>query len=98
MLEFVPGDEGHHMHAHLVCRNCKELIFLGKWLRTEDNRGFGFWHGTLCPGEVADSLALGRKALRFIAAHMDHELMVISRTALLDSLLDDGYRDVDDEY
>ena len=86
------------VHGHLFCKDCKERIFLGKWLRS-DGLGFGFWHGSLCPEGVADSLALGRKALRFLARHLNHELIAGSDTGgLSDELSEQGYLVVDDEY
>ena len=55
-------------YGYLICKTCNELIFLGKWLRTQKDEGIGFWHGTLCREDESDSHLLGRKALRFIAA------------------------------
>jgi hypothetical protein len=86
-------------YGFLFCKTCKEFIFLGKWLRAAGDRGFGFWHGELCPNG-ADSLELGRKALRFIAAHMDHELLAGSDDGGLADPVVNGeeYRSADDEY
>ena len=87
-------------YGFLYCVPCKEEIFLGKWLRTEANVGIGFWHGLLCREGEADGAALGRKALRFLARHMDHELLVASdEGGKADALIEtEEYRDVDDFY
>jgi hypothetical protein len=86
------------VYGHLFCKTCKEQIFLGKWLR-EDGLGFGFWHGMLCRDAGADSLALGRKALRFIARHLNHEVIAGSDTGgLSEELFEEGYLCVDEEY
>ena len=61
----------------LCCATCKEGV-LGKWLRDDDGGCVGFWHGPLCPAGIADSPALGRKVLRFLARHMDHDLLAAS--------------------
>jgi hypothetical protein len=91
--------EGHlARYGYLYCVTCKEEIFLGKWLR-ECDRGIGFWHGELCPEGVADAPALGRKVLRFIARHMDHDLVAASEGGRADAIIETGeYRDADDEY
>jgi hypothetical protein len=87
------------VYGHLFCKECKEFIFLGKWLRTGHDFGLGFWHGKLCGEHGADSLALGRKALRFIARHMNHQLTAASDTGgLAENLFGEGYLNVDDEY
>ena len=77
-------------YGFIICQTCREHIFLGKWLRRGDDRGFGFWHGTLCGPNERDSADLGRKALRFLARHMNHDLVVGSdhggrATVFLDS-------------
>lgn len=87
-------------YGYLVCTVCKEEIFLGKWLRTNSDEGIGFWHGTLCkPGE-SDSLLLGRKVLRFVARHMDHELFAASdEGGRMDAInKSGGYADMDEKY
>ena len=86
-------------YGYLFCKTCSEYVFLGKWLR-EGNVGFGFWHGTLGAGEGRDSPALGRKALRFIARHMDHELASASdEGGLADEFFEsDSYLDADGVY
>lgn len=86
------------VYGYLCCVTCKEEIFLGKWLH-EGDRGVGFWHGQLCPEDLSDAAALGRKALRFIARHMDHDLIAASDGGRADALFESGdYRDADDEY
>jgi len=86
-------------YGYLCCKECREYIFLGKWLRSEDDRGFGFWHGSLSP-EVRDGLLLGRKALRFVARHMDHDLLAMSdEGGRADSIWDTNqYVKADDVY
>ena len=73
-------------YGYLVCKTCREFIFLGKWLHRADDKGFGFWHGTLCGPDERDGASLGRKALRFIARHMDHDLMAASEGRRADSI------------
>ena len=86
-------------YGSLYCVTCKEEVFLGKWLRNDDDEGVGFWHGKLCPEGVADAPALGRKVLRFIARHMDHDLLAGSdEGGRADAIMEGEYRDVDDEY
>lgn len=87
-------------YGYLCCVTCKEEIFLGKWLRDDDGRGTGFWHGQLCPEGVADAPALGRKALRFIARHMDHDLIAASdEGGRADAVMEGAeYRGADNEY
>jgi hypothetical protein len=58
--------------AYIICRTCKEEFWLGKWLRTDDGTGFGFWVNQL-PYEV-----LGLKALNFLARHTNHQVQVLS--------------------
>jgi hypothetical protein len=58
--------------AHIICRTCKERLWLGKWLRAEDHVGFGFWINQM-PYEV-----LGLKALNFLARHTNHDIRVLS--------------------
>lgn len=86
-------------YGFIICKTCREHIFLGKWLRRDDI-GFGFWHGQLCGPDERDSKLLGRKALRFLARHMNHDLLTGtddggSATAILDS---GEYVDADDIY
>ncbi len=95
------GTLGRRMatYGFVICQTCREHVFLGKWLR-RDGQGFGFWHGTLCGPDERDSAVLGRKALRFLARHMNHDLVVGSddggrATVFLDS---DEYVDADDVY
>ena len=87
-------------YGYLYCVTRKEEIFLGKWLRDDDGRGIGSWHGQLCPEGVADSPALGRKVLRFIARHMNHDLLAASdEGGRADAIIEsDGFRKADDEY
>jgi hypothetical protein len=87
-------------YGHLYCVTCKEEIFLGKWLRDDDDQGIGFWHGQLCPEGIADAPALGRKVLRFIARHMDHDMLAASdEGGRADAIIEAGeYRDADNEY
>lgn len=85
-------------YGFIFCRTCREYIFLGKWLRRD--HGIGFWHGLLCGPDEPDSKLLGRKALRFLARHLDHEVGAGSddggsATAILHS---DEYVDADDVY
>jgi len=58
--------------GNLICRTCKQQTCLGKWLRHEDNAGFGFWRG----GETYESLGL--KALNFLAQHVNHDVLLLS--------------------
>jgi hypothetical protein len=87
-------------YGFLYCATCKEGVLLGKWLRDDDGGGVGFWHGRLCPEGIADSPALGRKVLRFLARHMDHDLLTASdEGGRADAIIEAGdYRDADDEY
>jgi hypothetical protein len=86
------------LYGFLCCATCKEVIFLGKWLH-EGDRGVGFWHEQLCPERLSDAPTLGRKALRFIARHMDHDLIAASEGGRADAIIEAGeYRDVDGEY
>ena len=64
------------IYGKLICRTCKEEIFLGKWLRNKQEEGIGFWHGKLCKEGEADSHLLGKKALRFLAKHINHEIAI----------------------
>jgi hypothetical protein len=87
-------------YGFLICRDCREHIFLGKWLRTDEDVGLGFWHGTLCGADEPDSALLGRKVLRFVARHMDHELLAASdEGGRADHVLDsDEYISADEVY
>ena len=58
--------------GHLICKTCKERTCLGKWLRYDDNTGFGFWRGTT---KYTD---LGLKTLNFLARHTNHEVLILS--------------------
>src|SRR5688572_7495696 len=58
--------------GHIICRTCKEELWLGKWLRAGDGTGFGFWVNHL-PYET-----LGLKALNFLARHTNHHVQVLS--------------------
>ncbi len=86
-------------YGHLICKTCNEEIFLGKWLQ-ENNEGVGFWHGELCQEGEADSHLLGKKVLRFIAKHMDHELVAASdEGGVYDSYVEYYYpEDVDETW
>jgi hypothetical protein len=87
------------VYGYLYCRTCHVQIWLGKWLRETDNRGFGFWHRGLCAEDASDSPALGRKALRFLARHMNHELAAAAEGELSNMIEGSAdYRSVDDEY
>jgi hypothetical protein len=87
-------------YAHIYCKTCKEEIFLGKWVRSDDDRGVGFWLGDLDPEGKINAAPLGRKVLRFLATHINHEVVVASDDGgLADSLDESGeYRNMDDEY
>ena len=87
-------------YGFVICQTCREHIFLGKWLRRNGDVGLGFWHGELCGPNERDSALLGRKALRFLARHMDHDLLAGSdnggrATAIVNS---EEYLDADDTY
>jgi hypothetical protein len=58
-----------------------------------------FWHGTLSPNE-RDGPLLGRKVLRFVARHMDHDMVAMSdEGGRADAILESGeYVDADDVY
>ena len=58
--------------GHLICRTCKEKICLGKWLRDEGNKGFGFWRG------ATEDTDLGLKTLNFLARHTNHDVLILS--------------------
>ena len=80
--------------GHLICRTCKERTCLGKWLRHEDDSGFGFWRG---PTDYAD---LGLKTLNFLARHTNHDVLILSdgeydKLSFSEPLPE--YRDVEDE-
>jgi hypothetical protein len=80
--------------GHLVCRTCKERTCLGKWLRHDDNTGFGFWRGNI------ETEALGMKTLNFLARHTNHDILMLSdgeydKLSFTEPLTD--YRDVEDE-
>lgn len=51
--------------GHMLCEECKEWIFLGKWLRDDDDEGTGFWLSGLSDAE------LGMKITRFTAKHIN---------------------------
>jgi hypothetical protein len=87
-------------YGFIVCKACREHIFLGKWVRREGYVGVGFWHGQLCEPDERDSKLLGRKALRFLARHMDHDILVGSDDggAATDIVNSEEYVDADDIY
>jgi len=58
--------------GHLLCRTCKERTCLGKWLRHEDDTGFGFWRGGI------EYENLGLKTLNFLARHTNHDILILS--------------------
>lgn len=58
--------------GHLICRTCKEQTCLGKWLRHEDDIGFGFWRGN------TEDRDLGMKTLNFLAKHINHDVLILS--------------------
>lgn len=80
----------------LFCVTCKEKTCLGKWLRHEDDTGFGFWRGATTYPE------LGNKTLNFLAKHMDHEVHLLSSGRFEEFLYNrdeeyGDYRHVEDE-
>jgi hypothetical protein len=80
--------------GHLLCRTCKEQTCLGKWLRHEDDTGFGFWRGGI------DCEHLGLKTLNFLARHTNHDVLILSdgeydKLSFTEPL--DEYRSVEDE-
>lgn len=83
----------------LACQDCREIISLGKWLHDENGDGIGFRDDRRCREGDDNSPRLGEKALKFIARHMDHQLLAGSDAGgLIDQRLRDWYRDVDEEY
>lgn len=75
----------------LCCRTCKQKTCLGKWLRREDETGFGFWRGS----ESFESLGL--KTLNFLAHHVNHEILLVSSYNLAFEEELDGYTHVERE-
>ncbi|MBX7218549.1 MAG: hypothetical protein K1Y36_01270 [Blastocatellia bacterium] len=61
------------IYGYLGCWQCRQYVFLGKWLRNSEGSGLGFWHGSLGSSQDRECL-LGRMALRFIAAHLNHDV------------------------
>ena len=83
------------IYGYLCCRDCKQEVFLGKWLRSDhDEKGFGFWHGSL--GNQAEG-PLGTKALVFIARHLEHDVRAYVEGSELDEANTDYSKDEDDE-
>ncbi|MEN6493135.1 MAG: hypothetical protein ABFD16_02480, partial [Thermoguttaceae bacterium] len=92
-------DEGGPHSGFLACQDCREIISLGKWLHDENGEGIGFSHDKLGQEEKANSPRLGDKALKFLARHLDHQLLAGSDGGgLIDKRLRSEYRDVDEEY
>jgi hypothetical protein len=58
--------------SDLLCRTCKERTCLGKWLRYENDVGFGFWRGGLSDEQ------LGLRTLNFLARHVNHDILLLS--------------------
>ena len=75
--------------GHLVCVQCKEIMCVGKWLRSEKDEGFGFWRGGLTKEQS------GTKTMHFLARHMNHKILVLTD---FDQRYDrEEYRDVEGE-
>ena len=86
-------------YGHIIWKTCNEEILLGKWLCNENNEGIGFWHGELCKEGESDSHLLGKKVLRFIAKHMNHELLSASdEGGLYDEYVDQNNPIDNDDY
>jgi hypothetical protein len=62
----------------------------GKWLRSENDQGFGFWRGGLSKEQS------GIKIMHFLARHMNHEILVLTEIQNCHEQYVD-YRDVEDE-
>ena|SRR5437868_6671976 len=58
--------------GHLICRDCKQKMWLGKWLVTADGMKLGFGR---C-GVLDEHLGLG--VLNFLARHVNHDVLIIS--------------------
>jgi hypothetical protein len=76
--------------GYLICVNCKERMCAGKWLRSNNREGFGFWRGGLSNEQS------GTKVMHFLARHMNHQILVL--TEIFDRPEEYAdYRDVEGE-
>jgi hypothetical protein len=60
------------IYGYLGCWQCRQQLFLGKWLR-EDDAGVAFWSSGMGASTDRDCV-LGRYVLRFVAAHVNHDV------------------------
>lgn len=66
--------------GHILCRSCKLKLSLGKLRRDEAGRPTGFRFAGLSEAE------LGMAALRFLAEHVKHDLIVAGDDRVYDSV------------
>ena len=64
---------------------------MGKWLRSENDEGFGFWRGGLTAEQSS------AKIKHFLARHMNHEILVLTSGKYEEREDCGDYRNVEDE-
>jgi hypothetical protein len=80
-------------YGYICCRDCRQQVFLGKWLRSDEGEGFGFWHAGL---GNHDQGQLGAKALTFMARHLAHDVRAFVEGSDLHASTADFSTDEDD--
>ena len=78
--------------GHLLCKRCGEWITLGRWVHDEESVGQTFMIPTASEAE------LGTKALRFLARHLHHGILVAPDDVVFDMADLDHFDMVDSRY
>ena len=65
--------------GHILCRDCKQRLLLGKPLRYSDGRPSTLWLAT-----APEEGELGKAALRFMAHHLNHDVIVAGDNFIYD--------------